>query len=152
MYLDEYFCNIPFLDGRAFNHTIMNYIRWIVIFDSRQEYGNVLMITIPCYFTDLIILSAYPKWSHVAAIFTSTCTNKYINLLNSMPISITHITRTTLPYNFNTPIKILLRSPSVWLGMCLTVTNLSFLDDVIMNEFPLTNIISDASVTNLCSL
>ena len=57
-----------------------------------------------------------------------------------MSISITCMTKPHLPYKSINLFKLLLRWSVVWLGMCSTVMNFSFLTNVIMNKFPLTNI------------
>ena len=54
--LGDYFCEITLTSVRKLNHIKIKYIRWIVIFDVWQYYGNLLMIPLERYFTVLIFI------------------------------------------------------------------------------------------------
>ena len=103
-------------------------------------------------FTILTVLSAYPTCSHTAAMFTSTFPYSSATFSNSMSISIMCILKRFLTYNSITLFQISLCNPAVRLLIWFLGTNLSLLSYFIMISFPMTNIISDMSVINLCSL
>ena len=123
----------------------------IMIWDVRQEYGNVLMISLPSYLTIIVVLSTYTTCSCVTAMLTSKYPNLYVIFWNSTSTSIARRTKTTLPYNFINLFNLLLRWYSIQLGIFLSVTKLSFLDNIIRNVVPPTNITSDVSIKNLCN-
>ena len=85
-----------------------------------------------------------------AELFTSHFPNLSTNFSNYISVSIMHIIKPPIPYNFITLFNILIMLPDVCLGMHFIVTDLSFLADVIMNAFLMTNITYAVSVTNLC--
>ena len=142
IYLGEYFSEIPFSAGSAFNHIITNYIRWMVVWSGRHDCGNVLMIPLLCYFTVLISLLTSPTWYGAVVMFTSTYPSLSATFSNSMSASIMRKMKPPLPYSFITFFHLLLSSPGAQLGICSAVTNLSLLANMIMYALPLTKVTS----------
>ena len=96
------------------------------------------------------LLCTYSTCSYATSMLCFTFPNMSASLSNSITISITLIMKPPLTYNFITLFNILLSYTCVRLFMCLMVTNLSFLADMIINVFLLLNITSTVSVKNVC--
>ena len=126
IFLDTYLCEIPCPAESALKHIIRNYIRWMVIWSGRQEYGYIFIIILLCYFKVLIVQSKSTMCSHATAMLTSTSQNLSVTFSISITIIMTCITKIIYTYNFITLFKFLMSCPGFWLGIFLMAKNLSF--------------------------
>ena len=140
--------------GNAFSQRQTLYTRWITIClfkylipqSSISEVEHSVLS-----FIRLICLSISETCSCAAVVLTSIIPNLYLTFLNYIYIRTRRVTKPSLAYNFMIFVRNLVNCPDVQVGTYSQGINMIFHDKVTRNGIPLTNMISNVKVINLCS-